>query len=477
MRQYLGAAAVTLLLLLTVGCSAAGPGESTPAVPTAVTATAVVDLPSLTDTAPPSPPDTPTPTAHPSETPVPTLSPTPAAPTRTPAPGTAPSGQILATIEVIEFEMEALRGLAGTSPVTRTLLTRDELTRYLQIEFEEEYSPQEVAADTRILATFDFVPEEIDLRQILVDLYSAQVLGMYDDEVQTLFVVSDGEFDLMDRLTLAHEYVHSLQDQIFGLDSFVDDDQLNDDQYLARMALVEGDATLAMTQYLLAHLRELSPEDLQSLQEEDEGSAEALAAAPVIIRETLAFPYNEGTEFVTLLQEQGWQAVDAAFADPPQSTEQILHPDKYLERDEPQLVSLPPLTDTLGTGWARIDSETLGEFQTTLYLAQQVDQATAEQASAGWDGDRYTVYGRGEDELLVLATVWDSEADCAEFVAAYQQYATTKYGRDPSRTEREAIWWQTPDQATVLRWSEERSLLVVGPDLTTIEKVLDVFSP
>jgi hypothetical protein len=473
-RRLWAAAALPLLLLIT-GCSAAGPGESTVVVPTAATATVVADLPLPTDTECPSPTGTPTP--RPSATPAPTLVAAEATPVRTPIPGTAPSGQILATIQTIEFEMKALRGLAGTSPLTRTLMTRDELARYLEDEFEEEYSPQEMAIDTRVLAAFDFVSEEIDLRQILVDLYSAQVLGMYDDEVDTLFVVSDGEFDLMDRLTLAHEYVHSLQDQNFGLDSFVDDDQLNDDQYLARRALVEGDATLAMTQYLLAHLRELGPEDLRSLEEEDEGSAEALAAAPDIIRETLVFPYNEGTEFVTLLQEQGWRAIDAAYVDPPQSTEQILHPDKYLERDEPQLVSLPPLTDTLGIGWERLDSETLGEFQTILYLAQQVDQAMAEQASAGWDGDRYTVYGRDEDELLVLLTVWDGKADRDEFVVAYRQYATAKYGQDPSRAESGAVWWQTPDQVTALRWSAAQTFLVVGPDAATVERVLDVFAP
>jgi hypothetical protein len=477
MRRSLGVAALTLLLLLIAGCGTAGPGESTLAVPTAATATVVADLAPPTDTAIPSPTDTPADTPRPSATTVPTLPPSTATPTRTPMSGTTPSGQILAIIETIEFEMEGLRGLDGTSPVTRTLMTREELTRYLAQEFEDDYSPQEVAVDVRVLAAFNFVPEDIDLRQILLDLYSEQVLGMYDKEVDTLFVVSDGEFDLRDRLTVAHEYVHGLQDQTFGLDSFIDEDQLNDDQYLARMALIEGDATLSMTQYLLAHLRELSAEELQSLQEEDSGGQTALEAAPAIIRETLAFPYNEGTEFVTLLQERGWRAVDAAYADPPQSTEQILHPERYLERDEPQMVSLPPLTDTLGIGWERIDSETLGEFQTVLYLAQEVGQATAEQASAGWDGDRYAVYGRGEDEILALTTVWDSATDRDEFLTAYEQYTTARYGRDPSGAEDDAIWWQTPSQATALSWSAEQTFVVVGPDLATVERVLAAFAP
>lgn len=381
-------------------------------------------------------------------------------------------------MEAIEFEVEALRGLEETQSMTRTLMTREELTHYLEQQFDEDYPPQQVAADTKVLAAFDFVSEDIDLRRVLLDLYSAQVLGMYDQEVDTLFVVSDGAFDLMDRVTLAHEYVHGLQDQAYGLDSFVDEDRLDDDQFLARMALVEGDATLAMTQYFLAHMMELSQEELQALQEEElAASGAALAAAPAIIRETLNFPYTYGTEFVVVLQEEGWRAVDDAYRQPPQSTEQILHPHKYLERDEPQLVSLPPLTDTLGAGWALIDSETLGEFQTILYLAQQVEQETADQAGAGWDGDRYAVYEGSGARVLVLVTVWDGEGDRQEFVTAYRQYATGKYGQEPSRIGDGEVWWETAIQVTVLRWQAGRTLVVVGPNAATVERVLAALVP
>jgi len=450
----------------------AGPGEIT-AVPTtaaAPSATAVGDL------APPTTTPVPTTTPGPSATLVPTLPPVTVTPTRTPASGTTPSRQVLATMEAIEFEMEALRGLDETSPMTRTLITREELSRYLGQQFEDEYPPEEVAVDTRVLAAFNFVSEDIDLRQVLLDLYSTQVLGMYDEEVDTLFVVSDGEFDLMDRLTLAHEYVHGLQDQVFGLDRFVDEDSLNDDQFLARLALIEGDATQAMTEYFLAHMMELSQAELQSLLEEDPESQAALEAAPAIIRETLAFPYDYGAQFVVALQEGGWQAVDTAYAEPPLSTEQILHPEKYLEQDEPQLVTLPPLTDTLGAGWAMIDSETLGEFQTILYLAQQVDRAVAESASAGWDGDAYAVYGRDEDEVLVLATVWDSAAEAEEFVDAYRQYATGRYGQGPIRAEDGEVWWRTPTEVTVLSWQADQTLIVVGPNLALVERVLADFA-
>ena len=297
---------------------------------------------------------------------------------RPPTPAATPSDELLAEMDVIETEMELLRGLDETSPITRSLMTRDELAVRLARDLEEDYTQEEVDADVRVLAAFDFVPEDYDLRGLLVDLYSTQVIGFYDDEEDTLYIIIEAAeegFDLPARITFAHEYTHGLQDEHFGLDTFIDGEELNDDAYLARLALVEGDASLAMTEFLFLHLDEITAQDLASLQEGgDDGSDKALEAAPAIIRETFLFPYIYGLDFVTVVQEDGWDAVDAAFADPPQSTEQILHPEKYLTRDEPTVVSLPPLTDTLGAGWRLVEAETLGEFQLGLYLEQQVEQ-------------------------------------------------------------------------------------------------------
>jgi hypothetical protein len=371
--------------------------------------------------------------------------------------------------------MASLRGLEETAPITRSLMTPQELSAYLEHQFEEDYTPAEIEDDVRVLAAFDFVPEDFDLRRTLLDLYASQVIGFYDDEARTLYVITDaasGGLDLLARLTFAHEYTHGLQDEHFGLQAFVDEDRLNDDAILAHTSLVEGDASLAMSEYLYAHLAEITPQDLASLQEGgDPASQAALAAAPAIIRETFTFPYVYGLSFVTAVQEQGWDAVDAAYANPPQSSEQILHPEKYLSRDEPEVVAVPPLTDTLGSGWHLVEAETLGEFQTGLYLAQQVEGAAADTAAAGWDGDQYAVYINGSDEVLVFATAWDSPVDRAEFVDVYQQYATAKYGEPAGRREEGASWWETAGQVAVLAWGDTTAWIVLGPDLATVERV------
>ncbi len=424
--------------------------------------------------APPSPTPLPSPSATPTPPPTPTATPTPQ-PTPTPVLAATPSASLLGLMEAIEEEMESIRGLDETLPITRSLMTREQLAAYMAGELAREYPPEEVGADVRVLAAFDFVPRDFDLHQLLVDLYSAQAIGLYDEERNTLYVITDAAegFDVLARTTFAHEYVHSLQDQHFALDNFVDEEWLNDDEIMARLALVEGDAFLAMMQYLFLHLNEITAEDMELLQSAGgEAGQEVLDAAPPVIRETFLFPYTYGLAFAMALQEQGWQAVDAAYADPPRSTEQILHPEKYTSGDEPQIVPLPPLTDTLGAGWHLVEAETLGEFQTNLYLAQRVDQKTADLAGQGWDGDRYALYIRDSADLLVFATAWDSPADAEEFAAAYRQYAEGKYGRPPTHSSETEAWWETPVQTAALMWEGPAALLILGPDRATVEKVL-----
>ena len=469
MRLALKVVAMVVTLVTIISC---GPGQPSPTpVPASPTALPLECTPAGAVAVPPSPTASPTP--RPSPTLVPTVTRRPPQPTPTPEPAATIPADIVAAMETIELEMQALRGLDEAEPITRTLVSRQELSAYLDQQFKHDYSPEEIEADVRVLAAFEFVEPDYDLRQVLLDIYSAEVLGLYEDEADTLYVVTKGRFSLLDRLTFAHEYVHGLQDQNFDLEAFVDEEVLSDDEVLARMALIEGDASQAMSQYLLLHMSDISNQELQELVEEAEGDGgSALAAAPPIIGETVLFPYTYGLAFVLVLYENGWEAVDAAFSDPPRSTEQILHPQKYLDGDEPRLVALPPLTDTLGSGWTLVETEVLGEFQTGLYLSQQVDQETVALASEGWDGDRYAVYTNDASEVLVFSTVWDTEADGEEFVDAYRQYAEAKYrgvGQAPKEGE---MRWQGASEVTLLTWQGDQVVIIVGPDTATVDGIL-----
>jgi len=460
----------TALALLATGCKPTPPGAAPSPIAAADTPLPAATLPP-TATATADSPAAPRPTA----TGIPTLPPATVTPSPTPMPAATLSPDLASTMRQIEFQIEAIRGLEMSVPLTKTVKSRAEIAQYMESELAEDYPPEEVEIDTRVLEILDLVPEDLDLYQVLLDLYSSQVLGLYDDEGNSFIVVNEGEFGLLDRMTYAHEYVHGLQDEHFDLTAFIDDDLMGDDEALARLALVEGDATEAMSQYFIEQINQVSPEELQALMAETPEGQSSLDATPAILRETLTFPYTYGAEFVTAVAPEGWAQVNALFRDPPLSTEQILHPEKYLERDEPLILSLPPLTDTLGATWSKIEDNVLGEFQMGIYLGERLDLETATAASAGWGGDRYAVYVQGDDELLAFATAWDSIAEQEEFARAYEEGTSAKYGHE-ARRDGALRWWETPGQVTALLTQGRQAIVVIGPNAEVVTRVLEVLA-
>jgi hypothetical protein len=223
--------------------------------------------------------------------------------------------------------------------------------------------------------------------------------------------------------TLAHEFVHALQDQHFDLEKLLPDDSHDDDRSLAIRALVEGDATIAGLSYVRDYFTQ---SDIQEfIEESSSADTSVLNSAPAYLRESLYFPYDAGADFVNeLLMMDGFQAVDEALADPPASTEQILHPDKYFDspRDEPIQVPLPPLTDTLGAGWTMIDWGTLGEFDLRVILDEN-GAADPDEAAAGWGGGSYAFYQNPDGDLGLMYTAieWDSDNEADEYVEALEE--------------------------------------------------------
>jgi hypothetical protein len=265
----------------------------------------------------------------------------------------------------------------------------------------------------------------------MLDFQSGQVAGYYSPEKDQLFVVSrSGALDGAQIVTYAHEFTHQLDDQVLGLDKLGLDVADQSDQQLARLALVEGDATSIQTAYMTT---KLTPQQLGEVltASMDPEAIEALQNAPPFVRETALFPYERGLAFVsTLLAQGGYAAVDAAFKDPPGSTEQILHPEKYAQREAPTAVTLPNVAKALGTGWTAAGQDTLGELLLSIWLTQGgVPAAEASTAAAGWGGDRLVILRGPNGAVGVgIASTWDTAADAAEFLAAA---STAVQARDP----------------------------------------------
>jgi hypothetical protein len=196
------------------------------------------------------------------------------------------------------------------------------------------------------------------------------------------------------------------------------------------------------------------------------------SAPPVIVHE-LEFPYLSGLNFVQTLYDQGQvDAVNNAWQNLPQSSEQILHPERYLSGDSPKVVALAPLTDTLGVGWQQIDEDTLGEFYVREYLSLQLESDQVEEAATGWGGDRYAAYWNQDTQNVVMTMklVWDNPTDADEFSSAYMNYVSRLFAAQAEILADGGHCWRGGDVICFYN-VDDGSLIVRAPDMTTAAMV------
>lgn len=320
----------------------------------------------------------------------------------------------------ITNEMEEIRELELLQPINLSTKTRAEVQNETAQDLETDYPAIDRSNDQRVLVAFGLMDPDQDIGEIYVELLGEQIAGYYDPETDEMVVVSDDapgeELSASNQVTYAHEVVHALQDQHFDLESFGDQRiEGSDDESLAITALIEGDATAAQIQYLITNPELIA--DLSGEISAGDAASEALDNAPPIVSATLLFPYEQGQVFIDAIMADGeWDAVNAAFASPPVSTEQILHPDKYLEGEMPVAVAMPNIAEGLDPEWTTFDTNTMGEFQISVLLNDgDVSARQAEQAAEGWGGDTYTVVGTEDRDVIVWNSEWDTEDDALEF--------------------------------------------------------------
>ncbi|MCC7339343.1 MAG: hypothetical protein IT422_29985 [Pirellulaceae bacterium] len=340
-----------------------------------------------------------------------------------------------------------LRGQSFLREVQPSIFNRQQLGVEMLKLIEQEYTPDELELMDLSFKVFGLVPPQLDSTAIMIALLTEEVAGFYDpDNKRMVLIVEDAPskppswlgsllgakqaFDKDEqKTTLAHELTHALQDQLYDLNAMQKGIEKDDDMLLAFSALVEGDATLLMFAEA-SDEQDISKMDPVAMRATFNimswmmplAGGKTFRSAPAIFRDSLTFPYFQGMLFVLAVAgEGGWEGVHQAFSNPPRSTEQILHPDKYLrDIDGPQEVILPDVVDLLPAGWEKLGGNCLGELQTSILL-KRVPGGSA--AAAGWDGDRYEVFRNADGRLaLVFASVWDSPGDANEFAEAYTVY-------------------------------------------------------
>jgi len=317
--------------------------------------------------------------------------------------------------EEIERAVVAIRGLKFLSPVDYSVLSRKQIRETISGKLAEVFSEQEFKNMTEAMAAIGLLPPGYPLREKYIDLLGEQVAAFFDQHSHKLFMYEDASLDnAQNRVILAHELTHALQDQHFGLKRMPLEIKNNDDRANASSALVEGDATLVMSEYMLKNMSRQMFKD--SMVASVAQNMSQLATAPRYLREMLVFPYLRGQEFcAALFARGGYEAVSAAYANPPSSTAQILHPEKYLAnpREDPIAIEWPDLSVK---GEKPIADNTVGEMGIRVLFTEWVDAPTGELASDGWRGDRYLYFAGGH--ALLWKSVWASAQDASEFFEA-----------------------------------------------------------
>jgi hypothetical protein len=392
------------------------------------------------------------------------------------ATGTTRNAAIVATTAAVLKETSDLRELSIIKEVKSGAQSRSDIERMIIKNLDEDSSPAEMHAAEVILKAFGLAPSTFQYRPFLIKLLTEQVAGYYDPKAQQFYLADWIELEGQ-KPVMAHELTHALQDQHFNLRRFEKWPKGDSDAELAAHALIEGDATLAMTLYMsknplvaLAFIRSLGS---------DATNSEQFKQAPRAIRESLMFPYEEGSAWATqVYRSGGWKSVSEAFTKLPQSSEQILHPEKYFAGEGPTKIAIPELRGIFGPSYKRIDSDVNGEWGTYLVLDQFINDATeSKRSAAGWSGDRYVVYEGAKDVVVVQMTAWDSDNDAKEFFDSYEKRTLKRYPMAKAVTStNESRQWQTPSGTVVIDRRGTRVLILEGipsgVDLNTLKRTV-----
>jgi len=337
--------------------------------------------------------------------------------------GRAPTATERRSIETLERTAERIRSLSFLRPVPVRIQTAAEITAFIAGSIEQD----ELDRAQRFYVTLGMLPADLDVEAMLLAVMGEQVVGYYDPE-RDVMVIRD---DVMRELSrspspesasvLVHEYVHALQDQNLGLsESMGLERSIDGDNAFA--SVIEGDATLAMIGFMTdavgVPLRTFTADLSRVHALLDQGLSQARGAelerAPPIIRVPLLSHYFDGLVLCAAVHGPGdWAAVDGLHHAPPTTTEQVLHPEKYLMGEVGRDVVLPVFAALEAEGFTVLDEDTLGELELSIFLGR----GTAERdlgAGEGWDGDRVRVYVRGEESAAVWFSSWDTEADAIE---------------------------------------------------------------
>jgi len=358
-------------------------------------------------------------------------------------------------------ELSEITGFPIRHPVAFESITREQINRYLQDRIKEVTKPAELRAEELTLKKFGFVPDSFDLKKNTIDLLTEQAAAFYDFHRKKLFI-SDWAQTSMRDVALIHELAHALADQSFSLEKFTKKVEQDSEKSLARQAVVEGQA-MWLTNAVVARRtgRTKAKREGDDDGSEPSGKFPVFDQAPLYIRENLIFPYSAGERLQEAVYEKRHQlALADVFRDPPTSTQQVLHPDKYFAHTHPALPILPK--DPKGV--KRFAEGVMGELDHSVLLRQYASSDEAQEIAPKLAGSQYRLLeGKKNKRVeLVYASAWSDAPTAQRFFHLYRKILEGKWKKLQVASETESVltgegddgWFRVNLDGNVVRSTE-----------------------
>jgi len=368
---------------------------------------------------------------------------------------------IQSKIDSIQVEIENIRGAKFKHSVKVAHQSLEDFGKYLDKMLDKQFSENMNKNYGKIVRKLGLYrgPEIKDFKSLAKTVMQSQAAAYYDPSSNTLYVVMQDLPKSALGSVYAHELYHGFQDQHHNLDQYLlspVQGKLNDDEVLARQAVVEGEATYLMMLWTLKTqfgsvpapgmldmvIKMQAKLDVKTMLQMLKSSVVPLAQGgdmdkaikamddiPSFMIETMVGAYLKGMGFVFEIQKQGWEKVSELYENPPVSSEQILHPEKWLANEFPDKFEWPSFAHKLFSDWQLLESNTIGEIQWRIIFSEHGMAEAGLRAAKGWNGDSFAVLEHKENSrlLLLVCSSWDTQKEAHEFKTLYEKLLAVKY--------------------------------------------------
>jgi hypothetical protein len=341
--------------------------------------------------------------------------------------------EVCAQIQGIAQDLTKISGMPLKHPVPCDFISKQKINKFLNDRVKEVAKPEEIRAEELTLKKFGLVPPDFDLAKNTVDLLTEQAAAFYDYDKKKLFITDSTPSDTREPV-LAHELAHAIADQNYNLARFIRQGRKSDDGSTARLAVMEGQATWLMSEFLARKVGQTLKDSptllamMSSVNDGGSGQYPVFDNSPLYLRLSLVFPYTKGMLFQNSVYDRdGRYGFAEVFAKPPVSTQQILHPDKYFGGVKPTEPELPD--PHLPKGYKSLVGGSLGELEHSVMLEQFSGKERAGQLAPHWRGSTFALVEKKKAGRVVLlyAAEWDTEDAAREYFSAYRKQMQQKW--------------------------------------------------